>query len=172
MEAKLMPAEVEVERAETIAEPLLNFAEAALAAGQAAAEATATPKAKAKTKEKESSKPAKKKGEKHELPTAEVVALAAKHASEAAVHLQGVQKLLDQKRSNQQVLFSTPMKKVLEKVETRIKSAQKKLDRIKIAQKELRERETSTALVSDVAEKMDSVAKAAPSAAAEKLEIR
>ncbi|CAE7217025.1 Setd4 [Symbiodinium sp. KB8] len=134
MEAKLMPAEVEVERAETIAEPLLNFAEAALAAGQAAAEATATPKAKAKTKEKESSKPAKKKGEKHELPTAEVVALAAKHASEAAVHLQGVQKLLDQKRSldakgeevrqlfpfnsacapgsNQQVLFSTPMKKV------------------------------------------------------------
>ena len=64
----------------------------------------------------------------------EVVALAAKHASEAAVHLQGVQKLLDQKRSldakgeevrqlfpfnsacapgsNQQVLFSTPMKKV------------------------------------------------------------
>ncbi|CAE7342835.1 epi-1, partial [Symbiodinium sp. CCMP2456] len=160
MEAKLMPAEVEVERAETIAEPLLNFAEAALAAGQAAAEATATPKAKAKTKEKESSKPAKKKGEKHELPTAEVVALAAKHAAEAAVNLQGVQKLLDQKRSNQKVLFSTPMKKVLEKVETRIKTAQKKLDRIKIAQKELRERETSTALVSDVAEKMDSVAKA------------
>ncbi|CAE7256961.1 unnamed protein product [Symbiodinium microadriaticum] len=160
MEAKLMPAEVEVERAETIAEPLLNFAEAALAAGQAAAEATVTPKAKAKTKDKESSKPAKKKGETHELPTAEVVALAAKHASEAAVNLQGVQKLLDQKRSNQQVLFSTPMKKVLERVETRIESAQKKLDRIKIAQKELRERETSTASVSDVAEKMDSVAKA------------
>ena len=116
---------------------------------------------KAKAKEKESSKPAKKKSEKHELPTAEVqqcedvflpveaqqiprhhpvstlgevVALAAKHASEAAVNLQGVQKLLDLKRSldakeeaagqlfrinstcpqgsNQQVLFSTPMKKV------------------------------------------------------------
>eukprot|EP00439_Symbiodinium_sp_Y106_P038839 s3666_g4.t1 len=186
MEAKLMPAEVEVERAETIAEPLLNFAEAALAAGRRPRKpllflfyAIAR---KAKAKEKESSKPAKKKSEKHELPTAEVVALAAKHASEAAVNLQGVQKLLDLKRSldakeeaagqlfrinstcpqgsNQQVLFSTPMKKVLEKVETRIKNGQKKLDRIKIAQKELRERETSTALVSDVAEKMDSVAKA------------
>ncbi|CAE7354029.1 epi-1 [Symbiodinium natans] len=160
MEAKLMPAEVEVERAETIAEPLLHFAEAALAAGQAAAEATATPKAKAKAKEKEPSKPAKSKSQKQELPSAEVVALATKHASEAAVNIQAVQKLLDQKRSNQQVLFSAPMKKVLEKVEARIRTAQKKLDRIKIAQKELRERETSTALVSDVAEKMETVSKA------------
>ena len=109
-----------------------------------------------------------------------MVALAAKHAADAAVNLQGVQKLLDLKRSwakkrlgsafkarccltlcpsahvrgsNQQVLFSAPMKKaegrahektlwkgrlplrvfmhllndvkVLEKVETRIKTAQK-----------------------------------------------
>ena len=37
--------QVEVDKAEQVAEPLLSFAEAALAAGQAAAEATATPKA-------------------------------------------------------------------------------------------------------------------------------
>ncbi|CAJ1354239.1 unnamed protein product [Effrenium voratum] len=63
-------------------------------------------------------------------------------------------------RSSQQVLFSTPMKKVMEKVDTRVKAAQRKLDRIKVAQKELKERETSIALVSDVQEKMSSVEKA------------
>ncbi|CAJ1459031.1 unnamed protein product, partial [Effrenium voratum] len=62
--------------------------------------------------------------------------------------------------SSQQVLFSTPMKKVMEKVDARVKAAQRKLDRIKVAQKELKERETSIALVSDVQEKMSSVEKA------------
>lgn len=162
LEAKLAPAEVEVDKAEQVAEPLLSFAEAALAAGQAAAEATATPKAKAsssKEKDKKSEK-SKEKTALNQLPKAEVVAQAAQNAQEAAVSLQGVAKLLETKRSDQQVLFSAPMKKVLEKAENRVKNAQRKLERIKIAQKELKERETSIALVSDVQEKMESVEKA------------
>ena len=163
LEAKLAPAEVEVDKAEQVAEPLLSFAEAALAAGQAAAEATATPKAKAsssKERDKEKAKAAEKNDKLNELPKPEVVVQATQHASEAAVALQGVIKLLESKRSNQQVLFSAPMKKVLEKAETRVKNAQRKLERIKVAQKELKERETSIALVSDVQEKMENVEKA------------
>lgn len=163
LEAKLAPAEVEVDKAEQVAEPLLSFAEAALAAGQAAAEATATPKAKAsssKEKDKKNEKSKEKTASLNQLPKPEVVAQAAQNAQEAAVSLQGVVKLLETKRSDQQVLFSAPMKKVLEKAETRVKNAQRKLERIKVAQKELKERETSIALVSDVQEKMESVEKA------------
>ncbi|CAJ1374702.1 unnamed protein product, partial [Effrenium voratum] len=158
LEARLAPAEVEVDKAEQVAEPLLSFAEAALAAGQAAAEATATPKAKAKSNQKD--KEPQKAATKQVLPPPEVVAQAGKIATDAAATLQGVMKMLDQKRSSQQVLFSTPMKKVMEKVDARVKAAQRKLDRIKVAQKELKERETSIALVSDVQEKMSSVEKA------------
>lgn len=163
LEAKLAPAEVEVDKAEQVAEPLLSFAEAALAAGQAAAEATATPKAKAsssKEKDKKSETSKEKIATLNQLPKAEVVAQAAQNAQEVAVSLQGVVKLLETKRSDQQVLFSAPMKKVLEKAENRVKNAQRKLERIKVAQKELKERETSIALVSDVQEKMESVEKA------------
>eukprot|EP00434_Breviolum_minutum_P030843 symbB.v1.2.027275.t1/scaffold2787.1/size70355/1 len=163
LEAKLAPAEVEVDKAEQVAEHLLSFAEAALAAGQAAAEATATPKAKessSKERDKEKPEAAEKNDKLNELPKPEVVVQATQHASEAAVCLQGVIKLLESKRSNQQVLFSAPMKKVLEKAETRVKNAQRKLERIKVAQKELKERETSIALVSDVQEKMENGEKA------------
>lgn len=119
----------------------------------------------------------------------QVVAQAGKIALEAGNSLQGVVKLLDAKRSNQKLLFSPIMKRVLERAEGRLKNAQRmgcewiemdgnggksvensgifmrirwktmeingismelngrrKLDRIKAAQKELKERETSLAL--------------------------
>ncbi|CAJ1405454.1 unnamed protein product [Effrenium voratum] len=98
LEARLAPAEVEVDKAEQVAEPLLSFAEAALAAGQAAAEATATPKAKAKSNQKD--KEPQKAATKQVLPPPEVVAQAGKIATDAAATLQGVMKMLDQKRSS------------------------------------------------------------------------
>ena len=75
-----------------------------------------------------------------------MVASAGKIASEAFNSLQHVVRLLDSKRNNQKLLFSAPMKRVIERAEARVKAAQRKLDRIKQAQKELKERETSLAL--------------------------
>lgn len=63
-------AQVEVDRAEQVAEPLLSFASAALAANQAAAEATATPKAKANNSLEKKDKEEKRFSK--ELPTPEV----------------------------------------------------------------------------------------------------
>eukprot|EP00931_Biecheleriopsis_adriatica_P073593 TRINITY_DN4784_c0_g1_i1.p1 TRINITY_DN4784_c0_g1~~TRINITY_DN4784_c0_g1_i1.p1 ORF type:complete len:2170 (+),score=703.41 TRINITY_DN4784_c0_g1_i1:46-6555(+) len=172
--AHVTPVEVEVDKAEEVAEPLLTFAEAAYAAGQAAAEATATPKAKpgppqaglttalyTKPSAPKAAAPGASKAAKpepvqapKEPPTAEVIEMALKHATTAAANVVQVNKVLEAKRNLHNILFTPPLKKVLEKAEERMRVAQKKIDKIKAAQKEIQERETSTSLVKDVDEKM------------------
>lgn len=159
----LAPAEVEIDRAEETCAPILAFAERL--AGAAATARGAAAKAKAKVAPKKASvKTAVKDDEDKDeklskvvpQPDAECVEQSDKAIAVASSKLAAALKLLEQRRS-QVPLTDGAMKTEFENLESRAKAGQLRIDKLSAARKELKEREASMALISDVTEKVITV---------------